>query len=47
LREKIGASGMIWVSWPKKASGTETDLDGNVVRRTGLAAGLIRLKDRG
>jgi CheY-like chemotaxis protein len=33
-----------WFAWPKKASGTRTDLDGNVVRETGLATGWVDFK---
>lgn len=33
-----------WLAWPKKASGVTTDLDGNVVREAGLAAGLVDFK---
>lgn len=33
-----------WLIWPKKASGVATDLDGNVVREAGLAAGLVDYK---
>lgn len=44
LRTRITPNGMIWVSWPKKASGVETDLSGNVVRAAGLAAGLVDVK---
>jgi anaerobic selenocysteine-containing dehydrogenase len=33
-----------WLAWPKKASGTATDLDGNIVRESGLAAGLVDFK---
>ena len=34
----------LWLVWPKKASGVKTDLDGNVVRETGLAAGWVDFK---
>jgi CheY-like chemotaxis protein len=34
----------LWLLWPKKASGVRSDLDGNVVRTTGLAAGLVDYK---
>jgi hypothetical protein len=40
----LAPAGMLWVSWPKKSSGVETDLDGNVVREIGLAAGLVDVK---
>ncbi len=35
---------MLWVSWPKKASGMATDLNENDVRRLGLLAGLVDVK---
>lgn len=44
LRRRIVPAGMIWLSWPKKASGVATDLDGNRVRELGLAAGLVDTK---
>ena len=34
----------VWFAWPKKASGVKTDLDGNVVRESGLAAGWVDFK---
>ncbi|MEX2143552.1 MAG: hypothetical protein WD740_03075 [Anaerolineales bacterium] len=34
----------MWISWPKKASKVETDLDENVVRQLGLQAGLVDVK---
>jgi CheY-like chemotaxis protein len=34
----------LWLLWPKKASGVTSDLDGNVVRTTGLAAGWVDFK---
>ena len=40
-------AGMIWVCWPKKAArklGYETDLDENIVREIGLAAGVVDVK---
>lgn len=44
LRQRIHPAGMIWVSWPKKASGVQTDVNGNVVRDAGLGAGLVDIK---
>ncbi len=35
---------MLWLVWPKKASGVPSDLDGNVVRESGLAAGWVDFK---
>jgi CheY-like chemotaxis protein len=34
----------MWLVWPKKASGVTSDLDGNVVRTAGLAAGWVDYK---
>jgi len=42
--QRLNPSGMLWVSWPKKTSGVSTDLSENVVRRIGLAAGLVDVK---
>ena len=41
LRDRLAAAGGLWVAWPKRASGVPTDLDENVVRDLGLAAGLV------
>ncbi len=35
---------MIWISWPKKSSGVETELDGNRVREIGLGSRLVDVK---
>jgi len=43
-RDAIVPDGMIWVSWPKKASGLATDLSDVVVRDTALAIGLVDIK---
>lgn len=34
----------LWLAWPKKASGVASDLDGNIVRESGLAAGWVDFK---
>ena len=44
LRDRLTPSGTLWVSWPKKTSGVATDLTEDVVRRVGLAAGLVDVK---
>ena len=41
---RLAPAGMLWVSWPKKASGILTDLGENDVMRIGLAAGLVDVK---
>lgn len=40
----LAPAGMLWVSWPKKTSGVASDLDENLVRNIGLAAGLVDVK---
>jgi hypothetical protein len=44
LIEHTAVNGMIWVCWPKRASGMQTDLNENVVREIGLAAGVVDVK---
>jgi hypothetical protein len=44
LANQLAPAGMFWVSWPKKASGVVTDLNENIVRGIGLAAGLVDVK---
>ena len=41
---RLEPAGMLWVAWPKRASRVATDLDDNVVRRMGLAAGVVDVK---
>jgi hypothetical protein len=35
---------MLWISWPKKTSGVQSDLNENVVRDIGLAKGMVDVK---
>ena len=44
LAPRLADAGMIWVAWPKKASGVPSNLTEDVVRRAGLAAGLVDVK---
>jgi len=44
LSEEIEQNGIIWISWPKKSSKVETDLNGNIVREIGLKTGLVDIK---
>jgi hypothetical protein len=44
LASKLQPAGMLWIAWPKKASGRPTDLAENVVRETGLGFGLVDVK---
>jgi hypothetical protein len=41
---RLTPAGILWVSWPKKASGIAADLNENDVRRIGLLAGLVDVK---
>jgi hypothetical protein len=43
-QESIKADGMIWVAWPKKASGIETDLTENAIRDTALKTPFVDVK---
>ncbi|MGO9086874.1 MAG: DUF3052 family protein [Candidatus Sulfotelmatobacter sp.] len=44
ITRQLAPAGMFWVSWPKKSCGVATDLDENIVREIGLAAGLVDVK---
>ena len=44
LAGKLVPDGMLWISWPKKASGMSTDLTEDVVREIGLDCGLVDVK---
>ena len=44
LMNAIGRDGMIWISWPKKASKVETDITEDVIRDVVLPIGLVDVK---
>ena len=44
LKSLIAMDGLLWVSWPKKASKVATDVDEALVRNTGLDNGLVDVK---
>jgi len=44
LRQEIEENGIIWISWPKKASKVETDVTENIVRDLALKNGLVDVK---
>lgn len=44
LRDEIVQHGMIWVSWPKKASKVETDITEDTIRDFALSIGLVDIK---
>jgi hypothetical protein len=41
---KLAAGGMIWVAWPKKASGVATDVTEDTVRDVALPLGIVDVK---
>jgi hypothetical protein len=41
LKDTLAPADGLWVAWPKKASGIDTDLDFGAVQRIGLDAGLV------
>lgn len=43
-RHALAPTGALWVSWPKKSSGMQSDLAESDVRRAGLDAGLVDIK---
>jgi hypothetical protein len=42
--DALAPAGMLWISWPKKSSGVATDLTEDIIRQSGLAAGLVDIK---
>jgi hypothetical protein len=44
LAAALAPAGMLWISWPKRAAKADTDLTEDVVRRVGLAHGLVDVK---
>ena len=41
LAHSLDPAGGLWIAWPKKSSGVETDLDQSVVMEIGLATPLV------
>jgi len=44
LDQRLPGAGMLWVSWPKKASKVATDISEDVVREIALPLGLVDVK---
>jgi hypothetical protein len=44
LKREMSQNGGLWVSWPKRSSKIETDLNESIVRETGLKNGLVDVK---
>lgn len=41
LKKRLATGGGLWVAWPKKTSGVQTDVTFEVVQPAGLATGLV------
>lgn len=44
LKNEIQPDGMIWISWPKKASKVPTDISEDLIRKLALENGLVDIK---
>jgi hypothetical protein len=44
LKSQIKPEGMIWISWPKKASKIITDITENTIRNYAIQIGLVDIK---
>jgi hypothetical protein len=44
LQPRLAPAGMLWVCWPKRASGVATDVTEDVVREAALPRGLVDTK---
>jgi hypothetical protein len=44
LRAAIAPDGMVWVAWPKRASGVPTDITEDTIRDVVLPTGLVDVK---
>jgi len=44
LLPKLATGGMIWIAWPKKASGVVTDVTEDAVREIALPMGIVDVK---
>ncbi len=44
LKSRIKPNGMIWVSWPKKASKIVTDITESIIRSYAIKIGLVDIK---
>jgi len=44
LAARVASNGMLWVGWPKRASGVATNLNEDLVRSIGLQRGMVDVK---
>ena len=43
-RQTLKPTGMVWVSWPKKAAKTSTDITEDTIREIALPLGFVDIK---
>src|SRR5205814_2709066 len=44
LRNKVADAASVWVSWPKKSAGVQTDVTEDVIRTVALPLGFVDVK---
>jgi hypothetical protein len=44
LKDQIKPNGIIWISWPKKASKIVTDINEDIIRNYAIQTGLVDIK---
>ena len=44
LKKQIRPNGMVWISWPKKASKVPTDVTEDIIRNYAIEIGLVDIK---
>lgn len=44
LKQQLEQDGSLWISWPKKSSKIETDINENIIRDIALKNGLVDIK---
>ena len=44
VRDRLGSAGRLWIAWPKKSSGVQSDISQAQVRAAGLDCGLVDFK---
>ena len=44
LRTKVADTAIVWVSWPKKTSGVQTDVTEDIIRAVALPLGFVDVK---
>jgi hypothetical protein len=44
LVQRIYPGGALWIAWPRRAGGHESDITDNIVRREALALGVVDVK---